>query len=132
MAESIYYSLTAYTQEPGASQIGARIDAEDVSGAKVLSFSDRKIITLAPGAPTVDIFPTGATGLAAANLEFLIIPTYDTNSAIADRLLTFTRDAVAVEARTFAAFSCDTSLTVTNNDATYAVSIEVLAFVRSI
>ena len=130
MAETLQYTISATAQEAGDAY-DARVEQVDQSGAKVLSYSDRRRITLAPAASAVDIFHTGAGTLAAANLEFLILVEYDANSTIANRLVTFTRDTVAVEARTFAAFSCDTSLTVTNNDATYGVVLEVLAFVRT-
>lgn len=130
MAETLHYTISATAQEAGASY-DSKVEAVDTSGAKVLSYSDRRRITLAPAASAVDIFPTGAGSLSGANLEFLILMEYDANSTIANRMLTFTRDSVAVEARTFAAFSCDTSLTVTNADSTYAVVIEVLAFVRT-
>lgn len=131
MAEFLNYSISATIQED-ASSYESRVLFEDKTGAKTTSFNDRKKITLAPSASAIDIFPTGAGSLSAANLEFLILPTYDASSTLADRYLTVTRDAVAMEMRTFGAGSCDADLTVTNPDATYSVVIEVLFFVRTV
>ena len=128
--EALTYNHVTTVTKVGATNYDSRIESVDSSSAKTLLFSDKRRFNILASASAIDIFPTGIPALANDNLEFEIVHEFSTGASLTAQYLTYAVDAASFSARGGARFSAGTSVTVSNPDASNAVTIEVLTYVR--
>jgi|DEB0MinimDraft_3_1074331.scaffolds.fasta_scaffold92591_3 hypothetical protein len=131
MSANIYRTIQVREADSATPTVSeAYLNTNDTAG-KAVSQVVKINRVIAPGAGPINIYPQGVTAPANVGWVFEAEHSYDASSASADNYLTYVINgsATGTECGPGALFNCDTSLTVTNPDATYSARIKGIFYI---